>query len=107
VRWRARGVSVLAAGAGVFLLATASFAVGLSDADFEYLATHELMRDSPVLRGLSPKEQARLHGVINDDRTTADPIGKAHNVAQLLEEFARNQLWERLNPGKLWDAKTR
>ena len=107
MRWKAMGVSALAVAGGALLLATASFAVGLSDADLEYLATHELMRESPVLRGLSPKEQARLHAVINDDRTTADPIGKARNVAQLLEEFARNQLWERLNPGKLWDAKRR
>jgi len=88
-----------------FFVATASFAVGLSESDFDYLATQEVLRESQVLKALSPKEQSRLHAVINDDRTTSDPHGRARNVAELLAEFGGNQLWEKMNPGKLWDEK--
>jgi hypothetical protein len=100
-----RARSVLLGAAGAFFVVTASFAFGLSDADFDYLATQQVLRESPVIRGLSPKELARLHAVINDYRVKAGPIAQARNVAELLEEFRGNQLWEKLNPGKLWDEK--
>jgi hypothetical protein len=102
-----RGISILAGILWTFLVVPPAFAVSLSEADLEYLATQEVSRGSPVLTGLSPKERSRLHSVINDDRTRGDPVGQARNVKAVLDEFRGNQLWESLNPGKLWDAKTR
>jgi hypothetical protein len=60
-----------------FVVATAAFAVGLTDADHDYLVTQNVERGSPVVKGLSPKEQARLHGLINDSRTESDPTARA------------------------------
>jgi hypothetical protein len=102
-----RGISILAGILWTFLVVPPAFANSLSEADLEYLATQEVSHGSPVLTGLSPKERSRLHSVINDDRTRGDPVGQARNVKAVLDEFRGNQLWESLNPGKLWDAKTR
>jgi|SRR5277367_3905761 len=84
-----------------------SFAVGLSEADYEYLAVHELERTSPLLRDLSPKEQATLHGIIGDARTADNPAAKAKNVSNALAAYREHQLWERMNPGELWDSPHR
>jgi hypothetical protein len=84
-----------------------SFAVGLSDADYEYLAAHELERSSPLLRDLSPKEQATLHGIIGDARTADNPAVRAKNVNDALALHREHQLWERMHPGELWDYPRR
>ena len=81
-----------------------AFAVGLTDADYDYLATHDVKRGSPLLNGLSPKEQARLHRLINDPAIDKDPSARAKMVRDALIEFEGNQEWEKMNPGQLWDA---
>jgi hypothetical protein len=94
--------------AGGFLAVSVSaFAVGLSESDFVYLTTQNIERNSPPLRDLSPKEQARLHSLINDPRTANDPDAQARYVNEALAEFLDHQRWERSHPGQLWDAPKR
>ena len=90
-----------------FFTVTPVFAVGLTDTDHEYLATQDIKRGSPVINGLSPKEQSRLHALINDPVTNADPVARARIVRDVLSEFEANQDWEKKNPGQLWDAPKR
>jgi len=88
-----------------FWATTSSFAVGLTDADFVYLATQNFERPSILLLNLSPKEQARLHAIINFVATTPD--ARARNVNEAVEGFMEHQRWERLHPGELWDLPRR
>jgi hypothetical protein len=87
--------------AGFFII-TPAFAVGLTEADFDYLTTQTVQSDGVVIRGLSPKEQARLHVLINDQTTANDPITRAKDVSKALAEFRRHQEWEVEHPGQLW-----
>ena len=90
-----------------FLIITPAFAVGLTDADHDYLASQNVKRGNSVINGLSPKEQARLHALINDPGTDNDPVARAKIVRDVLSEFGANQDWEKMNPGQLWDAPKR
>jgi hypothetical protein len=90
-----------------FFVSAPAFAVGLTDTDYEYLASQDVKRGSSVINGLSPKEQARLHGLINDPGTDSDPVARARTVRDILSEFEANQDWEKRNPGQLWDAPRR
>jgi hypothetical protein len=97
--------SVLATAAGIILLlGTPALAFGLTDTDYDYLATQNFARDSSVLQGLSPKEQARLHAIIIDATTSQDPAAQAKNVAQAMATFQDHQRWEETHPGQLWDS---
>ena len=98
---------VILGAAIAFLISAPAFAVFLTDTDFEYLATQDVKRGSPVLNGLSPKEQSRLHALINDPGTDNDLLGRAKIVRDALNEFEANQHWEKMNPGQLWDAPRR
>ena len=100
--------SALAAAAGVFLLiGTPAFAFGLTDSDYDYLATQNFARDSSVLKDLSPMEQARLHAIIIDAKTSGDPAAQAKNVSEALALFQEHQRWEEDHPGQLWDSPKR
>jgi hypothetical protein len=83
-------------------LTNPAFAFGLTDADYEYLATQNVPRDSSVLRGLSPKEQENLHGIIQHDGAA-----RAKNVADALAAFQDLQRWEQAHPGQLWGRPKR
>jgi hypothetical protein len=98
---------IIFAFAALFGGTAVSFAVGLSEADYEYLAAHEFKPNSPLLRDLSPKEQATLHAIIADSRTTVDPTARAKNVTDALAVYREHQLWEREHPGELWDIPRR
>jgi len=89
----------------VIFTVAGAFAFGLSDTDYNYLETLQVERTSILLKNLSPKEQARLHALINDEKTKGDTIAQAQNVNDALTQFSANQLWERQNPGQLWDAQ--
>lgn len=93
--------------AGLLGFAAPAFAVGLSEADFIYLMTQNIERNGPPIRDLSPKEQSRLHSLINDSRTANDPVAQARYVNEALAEFLRHQLWEKEHPGQLWDVPKR
>jgi hypothetical protein len=96
---------VLPGVAATFLAVTVSaLAFGLSDEDYLYLATLKVERNGALIRGLSPKEQERLHSLINDTRTTNDATMRDRNVNAALAEFLSHQLWEQSHPGQLWDA---
>jgi len=88
----------------VFFTVNAAFAFGLTDNDYNYLELQKVEKDSVFLRNLSPKEQAWLHALINDEKNKNDPIARAQNVNDALTQFSANQLWEQKNPGQLWDA---
>jgi hypothetical protein len=93
-------------GTAIFLGATAlSFAVGLTEADFAYLATQNVERASIMLLNLSRKEQAQLHTIINYVPTT--PAAQTKNVLEVLESYMERQRWERMHPGELWDLPRR
>lgn len=87
--------------------ATPAGAFGLTDVDQEYLSAQGVERTSSVLRGLSPREQARLHAVINDAATAGDPLARASAVTKALEEFRERQAWEETHPGELWGVRRR
>ncbi len=90
-----------------FLTASAASAFGLTEADYNYLETQKIEKGSTLIRDLSPREQARLHALINDGRTQDNPIAQAENVKEALRGFSQNQLWEQQNPGQLWDTPRR
>jgi hypothetical protein len=95
---------VLVTAALFFGAAGTSFAIGLTEADFEYLATQNVEKDSILRLNLSPKEQARLHSIINFVST---PTTKAKDVTDALEAYTEHQRWELAHPGELWDVQRR
>ena len=98
-------LAISAAAAEFFAVTVSALAFGLSDQDYNYLksAQHLERYDAPIL-DLSPKEQARVHGLINDPRTANDPAMRDSNVKDALGVFLEHQLWEKQHPGELWDA---
>jgi hypothetical protein len=103
---RTMRLAMLAAAGAAFLGATApAAAFGLTEADYDYLAARGV--ESTVLRDLSPREQVRLHRLINDAAIASDPEARAREVAKTLEEFRGHQAWEDAHPGQLWDAPRR
>ena len=91
-----------------FAVSTVAFASGLTERDYGYLnSAHNIDRDSLILKGLSPKEQARLHALINDTKTSGNAATRTQDVSDALAKFAEHQRWEQDNPGKLWDAPKR
>lgn len=88
--------------AAVFLT-TSALAIGLTEDDFEYLSTLGIERASPLIQALSPKETQRLHAIINDVHTKDDPIARITALETALDEY-RDQRWEKMNPGQLWDV---
>jgi hypothetical protein len=91
----------------LLLLATPALAFGLTDTDYDYLATQNFARDNSVLKGLSPKEQARLHAIIIDATTSSDSAAQAKNVNEAMAAFEEHQHWEETHPGQLWDSSKR
>src|SRR4051812_8555138 len=104
LQWK--NVVTLGVSFALFISASA-FAVGLTDSDHEYLATQGVQRGNSVINGLSPKEQSRLHVVINDPAADKDAAVRAKKVRDVLNEFEANQHWEKMNPGQLWDDPRR
>ena len=98
---------IVGVAAGLFTGTVSALAFGLSDTDFLYLATQGVERTSALIVKLSPKEQAKLHSLINDPRTANDSNGRNKNVKEALTVFNYNQLWEVAHPGELWDASKR
>jgi hypothetical protein len=91
----------------LIFLCVPALAFGLTDTDYDYLETQNFPKDSAVMQGLSPKEQARLHAMINDRATEHDPAARAKNVADALALYQEHQRWELEHPGQLWDHPRR
>jgi hypothetical protein len=85
-------------------LTTSALAFGLTEGDFEYLSAHGIERASPLIQALSPKENQRLHAIINDVLTNDDPIARITVLETTLNEYREHQRWEKMNPGQLWDV---
>jgi len=99
--------TLVKASVAFLLLSTSARAFGLTDSDYDYLTTQNVPRDSSVLRGLSPKEQARLHAIITIGASNNDPAAQAKNVAEEIAVYQGHQLWEQMHPGNLWDVPKR
>jgi hypothetical protein len=94
--------------AGVILfMATPVLAFGLTDSDYDYLAGQNFEKGSSVLKGLSPKEQSRLHAIIVDQTTSGDSAARAKDVSETIATFQDHQRWEETHPGQIWAAPTR
>jgi hypothetical protein len=98
---------LMKASVAFLMLGTPALAFGLTDSDLDYLTTQNVPRDSSILHGLSPKEQARLHAIIMDGANGKDPAAQARNVAEAIAEYQGHQLWEQAHPGQLWDSPKR
>ena len=120
LRWRIRGgkmpaershlmrFSIIVETAVAFIVLCApALAFGLTDTDYDYLATQNVAKDSAVIRALSPKEQAILHAIITNSATEHDPAARAKNVADTLELYREHQRWEQEHPGQLWGQPRR
>ncbi len=92
--------------AAIFIV-TPAFAAALTEADFDYLKAQDVQSDGVVMRGLGPKEQSRLHVLINDPTTANNPIARAKDVLDALAEFKSHQDWEVEHPGELWGVPKR
>jgi hypothetical protein len=90
---------------GLFAVTVSASAFGLSDDDYNYLATTQHLEryNAPVL-DIGPKERFTLHNLINDPRTASDSLARDKNVEDALAEFLGQQRWEKSHPGQLWDA---
>jgi hypothetical protein len=99
--------SIRAGIVAAFFIITPAFAVGLTDADFDYLKTQDVQSDSVVIHGLGPREQSRLHVLINDPTTATNPIARAKDVSDALAEFKSHQDWEVEHPSELWGVPKR
>ena len=97
---------LLTATCALLLSAAPALAFGLTESDYAYLATQNFPRDDSVLKGLSPKEQARLHAIITDATTSNDSTMQANKVAEALALYRDHQNWEDSHPGQLWDSPT-
>jgi len=75
----------------------------LSRTDYVYLVSQGVMENSPVLQSMSPKELRQLHWIINDERTQKNPVSRSDAVRAALAKFKEHQVWEKMNPGHLWD----
>ena len=93
--------SILAGTIASFFIISPAFAIGLTVADIDYLTTLNVQIDAVAIRGLSPKQQARLHALINDPTTADNPSTRAKNVSEAFAEFKKLQEREVEHPGKL------
>jgi hypothetical protein len=99
-------LTTFAAAGLIFAVTSSAFAWGLSDEDYDYLRkTQNLERYNHPVLDLSPKERSRVHDLINDPQTANDPAARDQNVKDALALFLSHELWERANPGKMWDEK--
>src|SRR5271168_4427687 len=96
-------LAISAAMVGFFAVTVSAVAWGLSDQDYDYLKTQHIERDAAPVLDLSPKEQARVHNLINDPRTANDLTTRDRNVRDALALFLEHQSWEKAHPGELWD----
>jgi len=93
--------------ASVFII-TPAFAADLTEADFDYLKTPDVQSHGMMIQDLGPKDQSRLHVLINDPTTANNPIARAKVVSDALAEFKSHQDWEVEHRGEFWgDPKRR
>ena len=91
--------------AAVFLNVTSASAFFLTDADYTYLATQNFVRSESIFQNLGPRQEARLHALINDPQTENAPAVRAKIVIDTLKEFMNHRHWEEMNPGQIWDSR--
>jgi hypothetical protein len=90
-----------------FFIVTPAFAAALTEADFDYLKAQGVQSDGVVIRDLGPKDQSRLHVLINDPTTANNPIARAKDVSDALAEFKSHQDWEVEHPSEIWGEPKR
>ena len=109
MRFSAFAVMAIAIGVVISPAAALSLDEGvlLSQADHVYLTTQGFPANNPVLQNMSPKELRQLHWIINDPRTQNNLVSRSDAVRRALAEFKGHQVWEKINPGHLWDEDLR
>jgi hypothetical protein len=85
-----------------FVASTPASAFFLTDDDYAYLATQNFVRSESIFQHLGPKEEARLHALINDVQTKNAPGIRAKIVTDELKEFISHRRWEEMHPGQYW-----
>jgi hypothetical protein len=95
---------LIGAAAATFLGATSASAFFLTEGDYAYLATQNFVRSESIFQNLGPREEARLHALINDLQTENAPAVRAKIVTDTLREFMDHRLWEKAHPGQIWDS---
>lgn len=107
MRYSAFAVIAIAMGVAISPAAALSQDEGvlLSRTDYVYLVSQGVLENSPVLQSMSPKELRQLHWIINDERTQQNPVSRSDAVRAALAKFKEHQVWEKTNPGHLWDER--
>jgi hypothetical protein len=97
--------AICAIAVGFILITGTAYGYGLLGLDLVYLKTVQQLEpyDAPIL-DLSPKERSHLHDLINEPRSVDELYARDKNVKDALTLFLSHQVWEKANPGKLWDA---
>lgn len=85
-----------------FVASTPACAFFLTDDDYAYLATQNFVRSESIFQHLGPREEARLHALINDVQTQNAPGIRAKIVTDELKEFISHRRWEEMHPGQYW-----
>ena len=86
----------------VFVASSSASAFFLTDDDYAYLATQNFVRSESIFQNLGPREEARLHALINDVQTKNAPAIRTKIVTDALKEFMSHRRWEEMHPGQFW-----
>jgi len=86
----------------VFVASSSASAFFLTDDDYAYLATQNFVRSESIFQNLGPREEARLHALINDVQTENAPAIRTKIVTDALKEFISHRRWEEMHPGQFW-----
>jgi hypothetical protein len=93
---------LIGAATATFVAGTPASAFFLTDDDYAYLATQNFVRSESIFQHLGPREEARLHALINDVQTKNAPAIRAKIVTDELKEFISHRRWEEMHPGRFW-----
>jgi hypothetical protein len=93
---------LIGAAAVAFVASTSASAFFLTDDDYAYLATQNFVKSESIFQNLGPREEARLHALINDVQTKDAPAIRAKVVTDALKEFIGHRRWEEMHPGQFW-----
>jgi hypothetical protein len=85
-----------------FVASTPASAFFLTDDDYAYLATRNFVRSESIFQHLGPRDEVRLHALINDVQTKDAPAIRAKIVTDALKEFISHRRWEEMHPGQFW-----
>jgi hypothetical protein len=95
---------LIAAATVAFITGSSASPFFLTDDDYAYLASQNFGRSEAIFQNLGPRQEARLHALINDVWTKNAPAVRAKIVTDTLKEFISHRRWEEMHPGRFWDS---